>query len=198
MVLQARRPAVAFGQLVPPDPGEVFAAVGAGDPVLGRQHRVRRYARRLRRARPAHQGRGRGPRLRAFLDLLARGDRLHRADRGRGRSLPPGASAPGAHPSRERAKVAVSGRPCRRHSRLDHSRGADVPARPGRARDPARIRLFACLGAARPRYVGQPHDDAPRPPLRSERGARRAPHHAWPAMRRRWNSRRIRAGSAID
>jgi len=47
VVLQARRPAVAFRQLVPPGPGQVFAIVGPGRPVLGRQHRIRRHARRL-------------------------------------------------------------------------------------------------------------------------------------------------------
>ena len=47
VVFQTRRPAVAFGQLVPPDPGQVFAAVRAGFAILGRQHRIRRHARRL-------------------------------------------------------------------------------------------------------------------------------------------------------
>ena len=40
-----------------------------------------------------------------------------------------------------------------------------------------RVRLFALMAAARPRHVGQPRDDAPRPPLRPHRSARRAPHH---------------------
>ena len=79
------------------------------------------------------------------------------------------------HPSSGRRSL-VSGSACRRHRRLDDPRGADVPARPDGARDPARICLFARLAAERPRRVGQPLDHAPRPPLRRERGARRAPH----------------------
>src|SRR5437763_1313528 len=38
------------------------------------------------------------------------------------------------------------------------------------------------MAGRRPGDVGQPADDASRPPLRSERGARRAPHH--PGRRR--------------
>ena len=45
-----------------------------------RQHRIRRHARRLRRARRRDQGGDRGPGLRAFADLLARLARLHRTD----------------------------------------------------------------------------------------------------------------------
>ena len=81
LVLQAWRPAVALGQFVPPGAGEVFAAVRADSAVMGCQHRIRRHARRLRCTRRAHQGRGRGSGLRAFADLLARGDRFHRSDR---------------------------------------------------------------------------------------------------------------------
>ena len=48
-------------------------------PTGGRQHRVRRHARGLRRARCGDQGRDRGSGLRALADLLARPARLHRA-----------------------------------------------------------------------------------------------------------------------
>ena len=66
-------------------------------PVQGRQHRVRRHASRLRRARPGNEGSGRGPRLRAFADLLARQARLHRFHRRRARALQARAPAPRAH-----------------------------------------------------------------------------------------------------
>ena len=122
LVLQARRPAVAFGQFVPPGAGEIFAAVGTGAAVMGRQHRIRRHARRLRRARRAHQGGGRGPGLPALADLLARGDRLHRTDRGGDRRVRAGAPAPGAHASGDRAEVAVPVLACRRDRGLDGAR----------------------------------------------------------------------------
>ena len=48
---QPRQSSVALGQFVPPIAGEIFAALGALDPERRRQHRVRRYARGLRRAR---------------------------------------------------------------------------------------------------------------------------------------------------
>lgn len=47
VVLQARRSALALGQLVPSGARQVFAALGACVAVMGRQHRIRRYARRL-------------------------------------------------------------------------------------------------------------------------------------------------------
>ena len=62
--------------LVPRDPGEVLAAVGARGQQEGRQHRVRRHARGLRRARRRDQSRDRGPRLRALADVFARLARL--------------------------------------------------------------------------------------------------------------------------
>ena len=45
--VQPRQLPVAFRQLVPPDPGKIFAAVGAGGEPQGRQHRIRRHARGL-------------------------------------------------------------------------------------------------------------------------------------------------------
>ncbi len=68
--------------------------------------------------------------------------------------------------------------PCRRDRGLDDPGGALVPARPDRARDAARVRLFARLAAVRSGDLGQPRDDAPRAPLRTQRGARHAPHDA--------------------
>jgi alpha-ketoglutarate-dependent 2,4-dichlorophenoxyacetate dioxygenase len=41
------RPAVALRQFVPPGAGEIFAALRACPSVMGRQHRIRRYAHRL-------------------------------------------------------------------------------------------------------------------------------------------------------
>ena len=67
-----RQPAVALRQLVQGGPGEILAAARAQHPVEGRQHRIRRHARRLRRARRGDQGRYRGPRLRALADVFAR------------------------------------------------------------------------------------------------------------------------------
>ena len=40
-----------------------------------------------------------------------------------------------------------------------------------------RVRLFALMAARRSGHVGQPRDDAPRPPVRPHRSPRRAPHH---------------------
>ena len=45
--VQSRQLPVAFRQLVPPDPGEILAVVGAGGEPEGRQHRIRRHARGL-------------------------------------------------------------------------------------------------------------------------------------------------------
>ena len=105
--VQSRQPAVAFGQLVPRDPGEIFDAVRRASSRPGRQHRVRRHARRLRRARRRDRAPGRGPGLRALADLLARLDGLHRADRGGAGDVQAGAPAPGAHASGDRAQVAL-------------------------------------------------------------------------------------------
>ena len=81
--VQPRQPAVAFRQLVSRGAGEVFAAVRAYRGGPRRSHRVRRHARRLRRAGRRDQGGDRGPGLRTFADVLARRARLHRADRAR-------------------------------------------------------------------------------------------------------------------
>ena len=45
--VQPRQLPVAFRQFVPPDPGKILAAVGAGGEPEGRQHRIRRHARGL-------------------------------------------------------------------------------------------------------------------------------------------------------
>ena len=74
---------------------------------------------------------------------LAPADRLFRPQRRGARALRAGAPSAGAHPSGDRAQVAVSGLACRRHRRLADARGARLPARPDRARDPARVRLYA-------------------------------------------------------
>ena len=47
LVFQACRPVVALRQLVPSGAGQIFIIIGPGLAVVGRQHRVRRYARRL-------------------------------------------------------------------------------------------------------------------------------------------------------
>ena len=88
----------------------------------------------------------------------------------------------GAHPSGDRPQVAVPVVACRRHRRLADARGARLPARPDRARHPARVRLRPQVAGRRPGDVGQPPDHAPRPPLPGARAARHAPHH--PGRRR--------------
>ena len=45
--VQSRQLPVAFRQFVPPDSGQILAAVGAGGEPEGRQHRIRRHARGL-------------------------------------------------------------------------------------------------------------------------------------------------------
>ena len=97
--------------------------------------------------------------------------------RGGNRGVPAGAAAAGADSSGNRPQITVPLLARRRDRRLDDPRRARVPARPDRACDSARVRLFARMAAPRPRHVGQPGDDAPRPPLRPHRSARRAPHH---------------------
>src|SRR5579885_2666710 len=175
--VQPRQPAVAFRQLVPRRPGEVFAALGPHRRRQGRPHRVRRHARRLRFARRRYQGRSRRPRLRAFADLFARAARLYRTVRRGARDVPPGAPEPGADPPGDRAQIAVPVLACRHHRRLAGAGGARLSARPDRARDAAGKCLCPPLAALRPSDVGQPPDDAPGAPLRRDAGTRHAPHH---------------------
>ena len=134
-------------------------------PSHGRQHRVRRHARGLRRARRRDQGRGRGSDLRALADLLAQPARLRRLRRGGEGRVRAGAPAAGAHPPGDRPQIAVP-RLARRHDRrLADARSARVPARSDRARDPAPVRLRPPVAPARPGDVGQPPDHAPGAPL---------------------------------
>ena len=98
--VQPRQHALAFGQLVPGHSGQVFAAVGARREQEGRQHRVRRHAGGLRRARRRHQARDRGPGVRAFAHVLARLARLPRLHRRGEGDVQAGAPAPGAHATR--------------------------------------------------------------------------------------------------
>ena len=123
--LRHRQPALALRQLVQGGPGEVLAAARAQRPVEGRQHRVRRHARGLRRPRRRDEGRDRGPGLRALADLLAPAARLHRLHRRGARALQAGAPAPGAHASRRpgasrstspRTRAASSAGRCRRRA----------------------------------------------------------------------------------
>ena len=138
-----------------------------------------RYARRLRRARRAHQGRNRGSRLRELADLFARGDRLHRSD-GRGdRCCLSGrcgsvSCAPTLRTDTNRCSSPRMPVP----SSAGRSRKRACSCRPDRARDPARVCLFARLASPRPGDVGQPRDNAPRPPLRPQRSSRRPPNDA--------------------
>jgi len=62
--------------------------------------------------------------------------------------------------------------------RLAGAGGALFPARPGRARHPAGVRLCPQVAGRRPGDVGQPSDHAPRPALPGARAARHASHHA--------------------
>ena len=137
-----------------------------------------RYARRLRRARRAHQGRDRGPRLRTFADSLARDDRIRRYYARRARALPPRPTSSGAHRPPYGPEISISLRACRRDPRLDDSRSENVPARSDRTRHAASIRLSSPLAAGRSRHVGQPHHDAPGSPVSTQRGSRRAPDDA--------------------
>ena len=82
----------------------------------GRQHRVRRHARRLRHARRCDARGDRGSGVRALADLLARLDGVQRSDRGREGDDEAGAPAPGAHASGDRAQVALSLLACRPRS----------------------------------------------------------------------------------
>ena len=101
----ARQPAVAFRQLVQGNACEILAAAFAQRRIEGRQHRVRRHARGLRCARRGDQGAVRGPRVRAFAAVLARGARLHRVH-GRGaQAHAAGAPVPGSHPPVDGAQI---------------------------------------------------------------------------------------------
>ena len=101
-----------------PTAGQVFAAARPHHPAEGRQHRVRRHARRLGRARRRDQGDVRGPRLHAQPDLFARHAGLCRMDRGGAGSQPAGAAAAGAAAPGQRPAVAVPVGACRRDHRL--------------------------------------------------------------------------------
>ena len=84
---------------------------------IGREHRVRRHARGLRRARRGDEGADRGPGLRALADVLARLAR-HARLLGRGAGdVPAGAPAAGAHAPGDRPQVALPLVPRRRHRR---------------------------------------------------------------------------------
>ena len=117
-----RQPPVALRQLVQGGAGEVFAAARHQHPVQGRQHAVRRHARGLRCAGRGDQGGSRGHGVRAFADVLAPADRLHRLHRRGARALQAGAAAHGAHPAGDRPQVALPVVPCRRHRRLADAR----------------------------------------------------------------------------
>ena len=118
-------------------------------PVQGRQHRVRRHARGLRRARRRDQGRC----ARTWCASTRRSIRassigffdLTDEERERFKPVLPGA---GPHPSGDGPQVALPVLACRRHRRLAGARGARLPARPDRARDAARVRLFAQMAAS--------------------------------------------------
>ena len=101
--VRPRQPALALRQLVQAGAGQVFAPVGAQHPADRRQHRVRRHARGLRRARRGDQARGARPDLPAQPDLFPRHPGLHRLHRRGAREMGAGAPAPGAPPSRRPA-----------------------------------------------------------------------------------------------
>ena len=112
------------------------------------------------------KARGRGPRVRALPDVLARLAGLPRLHRGGEGDVQAGAPAPGALSSRDGPQVALPVLARRRHPRHADARGAHAAARPQRARDAAEVRLRAQVDAPRPRHLGQPPDHAPRAPLR--------------------------------
>ena len=175
--VRAGQPAVALGRIVPRGRRRLYAAARPRHSGQGRQHRIRRHARRLRCARRCDQGRGRGPGHRALDRVLARADRLYRLRRRQRGPAAPGAAPAGDHASGDRAEVAVSVVAYRRHRRLAGAGGARLHPRPDGARDAAAIRLCARVAGERPGDVGQPHRHAPRAPLRRPAGsARPAPH----------------------
>src|SRR5204863_303163 len=91
--------------------------------------------------------------------------------------VPPGASAPRAHPSGDRTQILVPVGACRRDRGLGGARGPHVSSRSDGTCDTARVCLLARLAAGRPRDVGQPPGHAPRAPLRRpQRNPRHAPH----------------------
>ena len=75
--------------------------------------------------------------------------------------------------------------------RLAGAGGARLPARPDRARDPARSSSTPTTGGVGDLVMWDNRaDDAPRPPLRPDRGPRTAPHHRRRRPRRPWSRRR--------
>ena len=142
----AGQPAVALRRLVPRRAGQVLDPERPHRHDRGRQHRVRRHARGLRRARCRDQGRDRGSGLRALADLFARPARLHRVPARRARGDEAGAPSAGAHPSRLGPQVAVPVGAYRHHRRLAAARGDGLHPRPDRARHPARSSSIRTAG----------------------------------------------------
>ena len=89
----------------------------------------------------------RGPGLRAFAALFARPARVRGDRRGAG-DVPAGAAAPRAHPSGDRAQVALSVVACRHDRRLAGAGGARLSARPDRARDRSRTSSIRTNGGS--------------------------------------------------
>ena len=107
------------------------------------------------------QGRNRGSGLRTLADLFARHAGFRRAD-GRGEAdVHPGAPAPGADASGDRAEVAVPVLAYRHDRRLAGAGGAGLHPRPDGTCDAASVRLCAQVAPLRSGDVGQPDDDAP-------------------------------------
>ena len=114
VVLQAGRPAVALRQLLCRGPGQVLGPVRPHHPVVGRRTEFADMRAAYDALDDAHQGRGRGPHLRAFANPFARRDRLRRVHARGDRALPAGAPAPRAHPSgRPQVAVPVDATPAR-------------------------------------------------------------------------------------
>ena len=113
-----------------------------------RRDRVRRHARRLRRAAGRTKAGDRRSGRRARHLLVARPDRLHRIPARRARAVPAVAAAPGAPASRLGAQDAVPVRARLAHRRLAGAGGPPAAARPDRARDAARSSSTATTGGS--------------------------------------------------
>ena len=149
---QPRQPAVAHRRIVHAGAGRArHAARGraaAAIAVRQRRDRVRRHARRLRRAAGRTKAGDRRAGRRARHLLVARPDRLHRIPGRRARAVPAVAAAAGAPASGLEAQDAVPVRARLAHRRLAGRRWPPAAAGPDRARDAARSSSTATPGGS--------------------------------------------------
>ena len=172
-------------------PAQIFAAARrAIIPSEGRQHRVRRHARGLRRARRRDQGRDRGPGLRAQPDVsrAARSASPNSPTRSARNFAPVRQRLVRRHPATGRQVALSSSTHAGDDRGLAGAGGARLPARPRSSTRRSASSSTRTMAAVRPGDVGQPRHHAPRPPLQGERrGARHAPHDRARTRRRPWS-----------